>query len=449
MPLQFTQLSSTSLREVIAGGKLPELEYGLLQRHGEKLRWTSAEKALLCRMQIDVLEAKLEHSKLEVVVRSFCHARDAVSDHLRQDERFNTKRSILLIGDIGLVPEPWAGLVQAALYLHAQGFNVINIEVPEYKYSTPRYLKYGAAIFNGVLDFMSVCEVCTLACGNGGALLFETIAQHRQLFGNSHFVFNLNCPPGTKKAQFPIVKLEEHLRGGSLQFWFGFQDEEGVYSRYEPGTAKRSYEAITGMQTRLEGQRRRGRRLLDYDEVLVTETLNLPRAVRVKRVPVGRNALVVFADAILESLWRFFFAHKPSQTQDNLQDGLVPDMKVFGQILAGEELPELPAMRALRIGNDVVAAEQEAVALKKAESLPALRGGRRPSAAARRQEKQERRISTMSSNGTLVIMALDARGKPMPQVDKKYVNERRGSWTMLATDDEIAEEADDSGDEGS
>lgn len=366
MVLRIRRITSISVREIIAKGLLPELEYGLLKKHGEKLRWSIADRSLFCDMVVDTLEVQQDQTKLEVVVRSFCHARDVVSDHLQQHERFSTKRNILLLGNVGLVTAPWANLIQPALYLHAHGFNVINIDIPEFTHSTPRYIKYGPAILSGVLDFMSVGSVCSLACGCGGALLLEAMAQHRQLFGPSQFVFNVDCPPGTKKAQFPLVKLEEHLRDGNLQFWFGFNDEEGIYSRFDNGTARKSYEAVSGMQVRLAGERNRGRRALDYDEVLLTEALGgSPKAPNVKRVVIGKNYCMVYSDALLESLHRFFFAYSPSQTQDNLVGGLVPDTKMFGQIKPGETLPPLPALEHLRLENAAAArAEREAEARK-------------------------------------------------------------------------------------
>mmetsp|Transcript_46270 Transcript_46270/g.131405 ORF Transcript_46270/g.131405 Transcript_46270/m.131405 type:complete len:456 (-) Transcript_46270:67-1434(-) len=430
MPLRFKDLSSTSVREVIAQGLLPELEYGLLKKHGERLRWSTADRSLFCSMVIDVVEASQDNVKLQCVVRSFCHARDVVSDHLQQNERFNTKRCILLIGDVGMVPAPWANLMQAALYLHAHGFNVINIEVPEFAYSTARYLKYGPAIFSGLAKHMNVSNICTLACGNGGALFFETIAQYPATFGPNHFVFNLDCPPGTKKAPFPLVRLEDHLREANLQFWFGFNDEEGVYSRFDAGTPRKSYEAVTGMQVRLEGERKRGRRSLDYDEVLTTEALGgSPKAPNVKRLVIGKNNCVVCSDALLESLWRFFFAHQPTQTQDNMVNGLVPDMKLLGMLKEGEELPELPALQALRLGNgDAVFAMKDEEKEKKLPNIlqmvPSASAVALPRPGAKPGSPRVRRASSSSglrkdSNSTprggpgmLLQLATTARSRP-------------------------------------
>lgn len=436
MSLQFSRLSSTSLRDVIADGKLPDLEYGLLKKQGDKLRWTSADKETLCNvMQIDVLEAKMQHLALEIHVRSFCHSRDVVADHLRQDERFDTKRCILLIGDVGIVPEPWAGLIQPALYLYNRGFNVVNIEVPEYKFSTQRYLKYGPAIFSGALKFLKVCNVCTLACGNGGALFFETLAHYRMVFGPSHLVFNLDCPPGTKKAPFPIARLEEHLRDTTLQFWLVFQDEDDVYSRYEQGTPKRSYEAIASMQVRLEGERRRGRRSLDYDEVLITESLNQSKTVNVKKLPMGRNALVVFSVPVLESVFRFYSAHKPSQTQDNLQGGLVPNMKLFGQIDPNQELAELPAMRFLRLGDtdqekkDDPMTDIDSSKVVLPELLESAVGenpepvsSRRTSSTVFNVGPKQNTLTPTFCGGALLQLAADARMRPLPQVGRLALN---------------------------
>lgn len=345
--MQYRRLSSRTVKEVIARGLLPELEFGLLKKHGAKLRWSTSDKALFCNMAIDVLECQQEHLKLEVIVRSFCYSRDVTTDYLRIEERFNMKRCVLVMGDVGCQPAPWAGLIQPAVYLHARGFNVLCIEIPEYARNTLRWLKFGPAILRGALRFLCVESVSVLACGNGGALFLEALGQNRKGFSRSHFVYNVDCPPGTRKAPFPVFKLEEHFREAELQMWFGFVDEEDIYNRYEDGTARKSFEAIQSMQARLEGERKRGRRALEYDEILISEQLNTAQAENVQRLLLGRNVLFIFSDSLLESVARYF-EQPPTQCQEDMREGLVSDKTLVGAVL-GEELPELPAMRTMRL----------------------------------------------------------------------------------------------------
>lgn len=350
MPLHFRRVSSTSVRDAIARGTLPELEQALLKQYAEKLGWSTKDKALFCDMSLDILEAQQEFMKMEVHVRSLCHAANVVADHMQQNERFNTRPTILLIGDVGVAKDPWTGLIQPAVFLFHHGFNVVCIELPEFRTSTPRWLKNGPTVVSETLRFLNIRSVHTLACGNGGAIFLEALAQNRGAFGSTHFVYNIDCPPGTKKAPFPVFQLEEHLRKGDLQFWFGFHNEEGVYNRYEEGTPRRSVDAVTGMQSRLEGERRRGRRSLDFDEVLITDALNNPKNRRVSRFPIGRNVLLAFSEDLLGSIARFL-DHPPAYVQEELekQGGLVTALKVFGQLKPGEFYTELPAMTMARL----------------------------------------------------------------------------------------------------
>jgi len=347
MTLQFRKLSSTTVRETIAQGLLPDLEFGLLKKYGKELNWTTADKAIFADLAIDILECQQDHLKLKVIVRSFCYSRDVTTDYLSLDERFNMKRCVLVVGDNGMQPAPWAGLIQPAVYLHAHEFNVLCIEIPEYATNTQRWIKYGPSIMRGALRFLCVDSVSVLACGNGGAIFLEALGQSRKVFGRTHFVYNIDCPPGTRKAQFPVFQLEEHLRESDLQLWFGYNDEEDNYNRYVDGTPRKSFEAISGMQARLEGERKRGKRGQEYDEVLITERLN-EKDINAERLVVGKNTLFVFSEGLLKSIARFF-EHSPSTKIEEMQDGLVADPNALC-LAKFQDVPELPALAALPEG---------------------------------------------------------------------------------------------------
>eukprot|EP00971_Amphidinium_carterae_P101294 2004664-Amphidinium_carterae.1 len=97
--LKITRVSSSIVRKEIATGILPELEYGLLKKFGDQLRFSTADKGIILDMAVDTLNAEQGSVQLTVQVRSFCHSRDVTSDYLKHAERFNMKPCILVLGD--------------------------------------------------------------------------------------------------------------------------------------------------------------------------------------------------------------------------------------------------------------------------------------------------------------------------------------------------------------
>jgi len=415
MSAQFRLVSSTAVRDVIAQGDLPELEFALLKKHAEKLRWSTAEKASFCNMMTDVLEAKLGEMEMQILVRSFCHSAKVVSDYLTASDRFNTRQVLLVIGDVGAAPSPWASLIQQAVFLHGKGFNIVSIEVPSLATSTNRYLKYGPAIIRDTLKFMKIDKVHTLASRNGGCIFLEAMGDYPKVFGPTHFVYNIDCPSGGKAAPFPVFKLEECLRENSLQFWFAVNDEDG-YNHFEEGTARQSFDAVVGMQSRLEGERRRGRRSQDYDEILLSDTINAAKVKHIKRVDIGRNSLEIFSDVLLNSLVRFFES-PPCASQSDLDTtgGIIRDVKTLGELKPGEELPELPALRCLRIGEEAFEAEVKAKANAAAE---------------------------VSQEGGLAQLLLEARQRELPKPSEAYLRERKAIMGQISDFDAIINGAD-------
>lgn len=443
MALQFRRLRSSTVREVIAQGNLPELEYGLLRRHAEKLRWGTADKARFCNMAIDELEYEQGDAKLQVIVRFFCFSKDVTPEHITIDERFNVRQCVLLVGDVGRVPAPWACLIQPAVWLHARDFNVLCIEIPDFATNASKWLTSGPAILRGALKFLGVNSVNVLACGIGGAVFLEALAQSRQQFGKTHFIFNLDCPPTKGQAPFPISTLEELLRESELQLWFGYNDEPNVFNRRVDGTPRRSFEAISGMPQRLEDERRDGKRYLDYDEVLMTGHLNATSQ-QIKRLPIGRNVLIVFSDALLTSLAQFF-ENPPGQCQSEMVDGLVLDMKRFAWMKPGEELPELPALRALRLPTP----SNENVALtlgRRSEALPLMPAAQAalppPAKAMQRQlagsasaPALRRALGDATGPGPGgALLKLDPARRSILAVSVEYLRERQSAWNVLGAD---------------
>ncbi|CAE8664699.1 unnamed protein product, partial [Polarella glacialis] len=149
--LEFRHISHKTVRDTVDANVLAELEFGLLKRYGQELKIGTQEKAVLLDMGIDTLEARQDPMCLEVVVRSLCHSRSVTADYLKFGERFNIKKNILCIGDVGNVESPWAQLIQPALYLFQKEYNIIWIESPSLGKSPQRWLKYGPALIRGAL----------------------------------------------------------------------------------------------------------------------------------------------------------------------------------------------------------------------------------------------------------------------------------------------------------
>jgi len=359
MSLKFHHVSTSLLREIIAGGELSEVEYGLLKKYGDKLRWGTQEKALLLEMATDIFIAKTPQMEVEVRIRSLCHSRLVTADYVSRSDRFSLKRCLLVLGEVGEVQTSWAELVQPALHLFARDFNVIWMEVPSFSTNSSRWMRYGPGILLAGLKELRVDSVQVLACGVGGSLFLETFTQSPRHFGATHFIYNMDLPKGSKVVPFSVQDLEDIMRESHVQIWFAYNDEADVYDRTDWGTPLKAYEAVTKLQARLEGERRRGLRELAYDEILVTEALNgepnRPNPVQnVKRISIGRDVLLAFSEAFLQATGRFF--ERPPRTyQDDLEGGLIPEIrrsksKPLGVLTDPEGLRELPALRKLRLG---------------------------------------------------------------------------------------------------
>merc|ERR1711920_125974 len=104
--------------------------FGLLKKYGDKLRWHTADKAVLLDMQIDEVNVKGGSSNFSMQLRTLCHSRGVTADYLKLNERFNMKQCVLVLGDLGVSPAPWAQLVQPAVHLFQHEFNLIWLEIP-------------------------------------------------------------------------------------------------------------------------------------------------------------------------------------------------------------------------------------------------------------------------------------------------------------------------------
>lgn len=390
MALKLRHVSTHTIRDTISEGTLPELEFSLLKKPGKKLHWHTQDKARLLDMTIDTLEAQQAHLKYEVHVRSLCHSRGVTADYLKFSERFNMKHTILVIGDVGEAPAPWAELIQTAVYLYDQEMNAIWVEVPAFATNSSRWLQHGPEVIDRVLEFLNVKSVSGLACGVGGTVLLSALVHNPELFGKTHFIYNLDMPNGSRDFPFDLHSLEMILKQREVQLWFAYMDDPPKYDRLMDGTAAKAYEHLSKLQARLQGERRRGRRELHYDEIIFTEKMNPPKDPRIEKVQFDKHTLLVFSDALLESAARFFHV-APEMFESDMEAGLVCEV-------------------AARHGT------KEALALSAAETeLPAIKALRlEPSAGRRRQlaEGNRRRMERMQS----AVMALRLPDDEMPML---------------------------------
>lgn len=361
--LTIERISTKSMREMIAEGVLEELEFGLL-KGGSGLRssvdkalgWGIEEKAVILNMEMDTLKARQGEFDVDIHVRSLCFSRGVTADYLKIYERFNMKHCVLALGDMGRGTTTWSELVQPAVFLHRTEFNILWVEIEKFKSNPLMWTKFGAELIRAILRFFCVKHVSVVARGVGGAVFLEALAKAPDLFGRTHFVYNLDMPPG-KSVQLPVFDLEEVLRKNEMQLWFAFRDDD-KYDRHEPNTGpNKAYDAIQKMQQRLLGERQRGGgRAINYDEVLITENLNQSaRSPNVNQVKIGPNPILVFSSQLLESLSRYLEI-APGARQDSMEGGLVGDFRVSDEMKALSNLPEGDkneplAVRRVRVGH--------------------------------------------------------------------------------------------------
>lgn len=355
--LRFEKVRTQSMREAIATGVINELEFGLLKGSSKKtngsnvLGWGVEEKGVLLNMEVDDLTATQGNMKLEVEVRSLCFSRGVTADYLKPEERFNMKQCVLVLGDLGKGVAPWSELVQTAVYLHRNELNIIWIDVPSFASNPQMWLKFGAETIRGLLKYLCIKQASVVARGIGGAVFLEALAKAPELFGRTHFVYNADIPPG-KGYNLPIFEIEEVLRTREIQLWFAFKDDE-AYDRGADGSPMKAYDAIQKIQARLLGERQRSKRELHYDEVLITENLNVnPIMMHVRHLELSIYKILVFSNDLLESIG-LFLQLAPGTRQEHMENGLVGDFRAASHSMAlngGDGGGEPLCIRRHRIG---------------------------------------------------------------------------------------------------
>jgi len=130
-------------------------------------------------------------------------------------------------------------------------------------------------LISGLLRFLRIQKVSVLASGIGGVVFLNSLAKQPDIYGKTHFIFNID-QPAKKGAFVNIGDLEEVLRHHTVQLWFGFKDSE-TYDRRSDGSPQKANDVVSKLATRLTAERMRMTMVQSmnkpYDEVLMTENL--------------------------------------------------------------------------------------------------------------------------------------------------------------------------------
>lgn len=191
----------------------------------------------------------------------------------------------------------------------------------------------------------------------------EMMSQGLGGLAKTHFVYNMDFPKGSKQLPFDVNQLEDNLRDNPVQMWFAYQDvpetEEDEtpiegYNRRVDGTPRKAYEAVNQVATRLQGERRRASKdsvVVNYDEVLITEKLNMGRRECIREANLGRNTCVVASPTLMIAI-STYFGQPPVAYQDDLENGLIMDVRARTRATVAEEPDTLPSLSRLRAGPD-------------------------------------------------------------------------------------------------
>lgn len=342
--LKFQHVGRSTMRDATKTHILPELEFGLLKQFARQLKLGAKERSHLMDMFVDKFHAIEEHMCLEVTVRSLCHSRGVTADYLKFQERFQMKKTLLLIGDVGGVEAHWSQLIQPAVYLFLKEYNIVIIDSPSLGLSRHRWIQYGPAVIRGVLRHLDIDQVSVFSMGLGSVIFHQILAETPHLLSHTHIVYNQDIAD-LKSFPFEAYDVEVALRDHDIQIWTIYNDEDDedpqAYSRHSKGPARLS-EAFTKMQARLESERKVTGSERTYDEILVTEKLNAA-ALHVEKLWVSSVPVHVFSEEVL-SIMAHYLHQFPTSTQDDVVDGFIKDiLDYFREDM--KEVVELPALK--------------------------------------------------------------------------------------------------------
>ncbi|CAK9009921.1 Peptidylprolyl isomerase [Durusdinium trenchii] len=353
--LKFQHVGRSTMRDATKTHILPELEFGLLKDFARELKLGAKERSHLMDMFVDQFLAMEEHMRLEVTVRSLCHSRGVTADYLQFQERFKMKKTLLLIGEVGSIEAHWAQLIQPAVYFFLKEYNVVIIDSPSLGHSRDRWMQYGPAVIRGVLRHLDIAHVSVFSLGLGSCIFYKLVAETPHILSPTHIVYNQDMAD-LKFVPFEPFDVEVALRDNDIQVWMIYNDEDDTedpfaYNRHNKGPSRMA-ESFLKMQARLESERKVTDSERSYDEILVTEKLNVGQRgenPHVQKIWVSRVPVHIFSDEVI-GVMAHYLNSQPSSVQDDVVDGLVKDLvDYFREDI--KEVMELPALKNCLLGR--------------------------------------------------------------------------------------------------
>lgn len=356
MALEFRHFRAGAFRDVFKGGIADVLEYGLLKdpKVAEMLRLDRQDKDVLLDLATNVVLARPKGSEspwFEVHVRSLCHSSFVTADYLNISERFNMKQCVLILGDCGHSPSPWAEFIKIAIYLYQHEFNVLWFEVPQFASDPIRYYNYGPGLVKGLLHFLGIDQVSVLGHGLGAGIFLTTLPNYPSIFSKTHFLFNPNLPGANNVDS---MALDSVVHKQTLQIWVSYHDFLPQLDRNKDTGYGRTFTQVLKIQTRCLGDQRKGKRILHFDEILLSEDF---KDTQLRKWKIGLNPVFVPSEEFLRAVSKFFEL-PPEARQIDMVEGLIgskqnSDAGKRGSVkrmtaLAAKSGGELPALAQLK-----------------------------------------------------------------------------------------------------
>jgi len=149
-------------------------------------------------------------------VRVLCHTSKG---DLSMSARMKTGQVVLAMGDYCSGPAPWVGLAQPGMHLYLQGFNVVFVDVPSFNQGD--YLKHGSELMMKIIQQMGLPHPHVLSRGLGGAVFLQALTKDPDVFGDTHFVYNIEYPRGHGVLYDPDT-VHKTFSGESKQLWLTY-----------------------------------------------------------------------------------------------------------------------------------------------------------------------------------------------------------------------------------
>lgn len=159
--------------------------------------------------------------------------------------------------------------------------------------------------------------------GSGAHIFFEMLTNETALFRKTHFVYNPSMPDkGGMHDPLPVLPshgVEDAMTKHRVQIWVGHKEDPPYYMTSEDGQPANAYAAIERLQLSFIAQRKRSKRPLPFDQIVISG--NLPRE-ELRRVTVDCIGVLKMGDIMTDTLVKFL-QDAPFANQEELKDELI------------------------------------------------------------------------------------------------------------------------------